>query len=368
MTRIVVLSRRDITHPLSGGAGRYVHEIFRRLTTRYSITVLAQGGPSSKSVEEIDGITYRHFPGALHRMLLPVRYITKFARKTDLLIDNSDVGIPWLTPFYAKVPRIAIIYQVAGSIFSHELARPLSEVAVRLEPKIYRTYRNSDVVTCSPSTKNDLMRLGLAGDRVSVITPGIDESFRNYEPNGLKFEDPTIICISRFRRYKGLSYAVKAMRLVLEKIPRAKLIIVGNGDPTELNEEVSRTDYAGSIRVLERAPNSWNAEKMTMLSRSRLLLIPSVREGYGIVVIEANACGTPAIGWSVAGVQDSIIDGTTGFKVPFGNIQFLADSIVKVLSDFQGFTQMSKAAIDWARSHSWDAAAEQFGKIIDSIT
>src|SRR6266480_2907289 len=95
MTRIVVLSRRDITHPLSGGAGRYVHEIFRRLTTRYSITVLAQGGPSSKSVEEIDGITYRHFPGALHRMLLPVRYITKFARKTDLLIDNSDVGIPW---------------------------------------------------------------------------------------------------------------------------------------------------------------------------------------------------------------------------------------------------------------------------------
>ena len=218
MRRIVVLSRRDITHPLSAGAGRYVHEIFRRLPTRYSITVLAEGGPSSKSVEEIDGITYRHFPGILHRMLLPARYVTKFAGKTDLLIDNADVGIPWLTPFYAKVPRIVIIYQVAGSIFHHELARPLSEIAVRLEPRIYQIYKNSKIVTCSPSTKNDLVRLGVSGEKVSVITPGIDDSFRQFEPDGRKFGDPTIVCISRFRRYKGLSYAIKSMRYVLKKI------------------------------------------------------------------------------------------------------------------------------------------------------
>src|SRR5260370_9245349 len=104
------------------------------------------------------------------------------------------------------------------------------------------------------------------------------------------------------------------MKFVLQKVPSAKLVIVGNVDPTELKKEVSRTDYAGSIQVLERLPNNWNAEKKVMLSRSHLLLIPSVREGYGIVVIEANACGTPAIGWPVAGVHDSIIDGTTGLQ------------------------------------------------------
>src|SRR5260370_41939146 len=133
MTRAVVRSRLDITHPLSGGPSKYVHEILRRLATIYSITVLAEVGPSSKSVEDIDGITYRHFPGTLHRMLLPARYVTKFAGETDLLIDHSDVGIPWLSPFYAKVPKILVTYQVARGIFHHELPRPLSEIAVSLD-------------------------------------------------------------------------------------------------------------------------------------------------------------------------------------------------------------------------------------------
>src|SRR5690242_16019837 len=129
MKQVIVLSRRDITHPLSGGAGRYIHEIFRRLTTRYAITVLAEGGRGSKLVEEIDGITYRHFPGRFHRILLPPRYVAKFARRTDLLVDNADVGVPWLSPLYSNVPRIVVIYQVAGNIFHHELPRPLSEIA-----------------------------------------------------------------------------------------------------------------------------------------------------------------------------------------------------------------------------------------------
>ncbi len=368
MKQIVVLSRRDITHPLSGGAGRYIHEIFRRLTSRYSITILAEGGPSSKSVEEIDGITYRRFPGTLHRMLLPARYITKFAGKTDLLIDNADVGIPWLTPFYTKVPRIVVIYQVAGNIFHHELAWPLSELAFRLEPRIYQIYKNSEVVTCSPSTKNDLVRLGVLGEKVSVIIPGIDDSFRKFDPDGLKFEDPTIVCISRFRRYKGLGYAINSMKYVLEKIPRARLIIVGNGDETELKEEVSRTNYAESIQILKRPPNRWNEEKRFLLSRAHLFLIPSIREGYGIVVIEANACGTPAIGWSVPGVQDSIINGKTGLLVPFDDTVALAQTMVKLLTgDPQRLAELSRAAISWAREHSWDVAAQSFETTIKSV-
>jgi len=367
MRRIVVLSRRDITHPLSGGAGRYIHEIFRRLTTRYSITVLAEGGPRNQSVEEIDGITYQHFPGALHRILLPARYVTRFAGKTDLLIDNSDVGIPWLSPFYTRVPKILVTYQVAGDIFRHEFVWPVSEIAVSLEPRIYSPSRNNRIVTCSPSTKSDLVSMGIQSERISVIRPGIDDSFKGFEPDGVKFDDPTIICISRFRRYKGLGYAVRTMKFVLEKFPTAKLIIVGNGDPRDLKEEIARTDYQESIQILERAPNTWNDEKKVLLSRSHLLLIPSVREGYGIVVIEANACGIPAVGWSVPGVQDSIIDGTTGLHVPFGNIESLAESIMKVLSDSQGSAAMSKSAMDWARHHSWDNASKEFGRIIESV-
>jgi glycosyltransferase involved in cell wall biosynthesis len=367
IARIVVLSQRSIRHPLAGGADRYIHEIFRRLTDRHSITILSSGGVLSKPIEEIDGIEYRHFPEAFHRIALPARYLTKFAGKTDLLIDNSDVGIPWLSPVYTRVPKILVTYQVARDIFRHELARPLSEIAVSLEPRIYSAYRNTKIVTCSPSTKDDLVSLGIQSERVSVIRPGIDDSFRGFEPDGLKFGDPTIICISRFQRYKGLSYAIRSMKFVLEKVPRARLVIVGNGDPTELKEEVSRTDYAGSIEILERVPNNWESEKRVLLSKSHLLLIPSIREGYGIVVIEANACGIPAIGWEVPGVQDSIIDGKTGLLVHFGDTRALAETIVSCLSaEPRKIAELSKAAVEWARQHSWSRSAEEFELVIQT--
>ncbi len=365
MVRIVVLSQRGVRHPLSGGAGKYIHEILRRLTDRHSITILSCGSALSKTVEEIDGVTYRHFPESFHRLTLPIRYLTKFAGKTDLLVDNSDVGIPWLSPFYTKVPKILVTYQIAKGIFRYELPRPLSEIAVSLEPRVYSAYRNSKIVTCSPSTKDDLVSLGIKSERVSVIRPGIDDSFRRFESDGAKFDDPTIMCISRFRRYKGLSYAIRSMKFVLEKVPGAKLLIIGNGDPTELREEVSRTNYSRSIQVLERRPNTWDAEKRDLLSKSHLLLIPSIREGYGIVVIEANACGTPAIGWAVPGVQDSIVDGKTGLLVPFGDVRALGETIAKLLGrDPTQLRDLSHPAIDWARQHSWDTAAEMFAQTI----
>jgi glycosyltransferase involved in cell wall biosynthesis len=298
---------------------------------------------------------------------LPARYLTKFAGKTELLIDNSDVGIPWLSPFYSKVPKILVTYQVARDIFHHELARPLSELAISLEPLIYLAYRNNKIVTCSPSTRDDLVSLGIAPGRVSVIRPGIDDSLKGFSSDGVKFDNPTIICIGRFRRYKGFSYAIRSMKFVLEKVPRARLVIVGNGDATELAEEVSRTGYSNSIQILERAPNTWDDEKRTLLSKSHLLMMPSVREGYGIVVIEANACGTPAIGWAVPGVRDSIVDGKTGLLVPFGDIRRLGETAAKLLSTESTLLRdMSQPAIEWARQHSWDKAAEAFAETIDS--
>jgi glycosyltransferase involved in cell wall biosynthesis len=260
-----------------------------------------------------------------------------------------------------------VTYQVARDIFRHELARPLSEIAVSLEPRIYSAYRNTRTVTCSPSTKNDLVSLGIPSQRVSVIRPGIDDSFREFEPDGLKFGDPTIICISRFQRYKGLSYGIRSMKFVLEKVPSAKLVILGNGDPTELKEEVSRTDYAESIQILERVPNNWESEKRALLAKSHLLLIPSVREGYGIVVIEANACGTPAVGWKVPGLLDSIIDGKTGVLVPFDNVALLGEQISDLLQDDDRRKRMADSAKTWSGTHSWDNAAKEFGRVIESV-
>src|SRR5438034_10047275 len=161
MSRIVVLSRRSITNPLGGGAGRYVHEVFRRLATRHSISVLSGGVNGSKSVDEIDGVTYRQYPVTFHRVLLPIRYITKFAKNCDLLIDNSDVGIPWLSPLYSRTPRITIIHQLVREIFYDQLPRPVSDLGFALEPLMYRLYCKSKIVAASHSTARVLAFCGI---------------------------------------------------------------------------------------------------------------------------------------------------------------------------------------------------------------
>ena len=369
MRKIVVLSHRDIKHKNAGGASLYVHEILRRLSDRYDFTILSTAQGDLPSSETVDGIKIVRVPfPRLCRLAIPTSLKFGLAGRADLVIDNGDVGVPWLSPVFTKTPKIAVIYQVAGDIFRYELGWPLSSIAMRFEPWVYRAYKNSRIVTCSQSTKDNLVSSGLPSKNITVIRPGVGDSFLQFQPTERKFDDPTIVCISRFKRYKGLEYAITAMKHILARVPTAKLIIAGNGDASDLQRQVSKANYGSSVEIRHRIPNSWNEEKRTLLSRSHVLLIPSIREGYGIVVIEANACGTPAIGWAVPGVQDSILDGKTGLLVPFGDVDELAKTITKCLSESKSYQDLSRSAVDWARQHSWGVAADMFAEAMDSIT
>jgi len=120
--------------------------------------------------------------------------------------------------------------------------------------------------------------------------------------------------------------------------------------------------------VISRLPNHWDNEKRDLFSRAHLSAVPSIREGYGIVVIEANACGTPAIGWDVPGLRDSIVDGKTGILVPFGDVEKFGKQIALYLKDSAARERMSAAAVEWAKQHSWDIASSEFDHVIDSFS
>lgn len=105
------------------------------------------------------------------------------------------------------------------------------------------------------------MRFGISQAMITVIRPGTDESFRKFDGNFTKFNSPTVLCISRFRPYKGLQFATRAMRYVLDQVPDARLIIAGNGDESYLHRELSGVDYRDAITFLRRTPVRWNEEE-----------------------------------------------------------------------------------------------------------
>src|SRR2546427_6987083 len=107
MITVAILSHRDIKHTDGGGAPLYIHEIFKRLTHRYDITIISTAKDSLLSREVIDGIKIVRvgIPG-LARFTIPVSLMVHYARNVDVIVDNGDIGLPWLTPLYSNKPKI----------------------------------------------------------------------------------------------------------------------------------------------------------------------------------------------------------------------------------------------------------------------
>jgi len=108
-------------------------------------------------------------------------------------------------------------------------------------------------------------------------------------------------------------------------------------------------------------------EKFELLRKSWVYVICSEKEGFGISVIEANALGTPAVGYRVSGLVDSIKDGYNGLLVEDGNIEELAKVLVNLLKDDDLRKRLSENAIEWAKQFSWDKSAEEFERVLEKV-
>jgi len=362
MERIVILSRRNIMHPSAGGASVYVHEIFRRLADRYDITVLSGSAEPSRP-REIDGISYVPINMPLIRAFLPVKYLLTFSKKADLLIDNGDVGIPWCSPAYAKIPRIAIIHQLIKEIFYYEMPRLLADFGHALEPLVYRLYRGTRIVSVSKSTAEDLYGFGVPRTNISIIEPGC--SNHNRRPSLEERSTATISCVCRLVRYKGLQFALHILPDVMRKYPTIVLDVVGFGPyARELQEAANDLGLSKNVHFHGKVVES---RKFALYGRSRVAILPSVREGYGLSVLEANSVGTPVVGWDVPGLRDSVLNDTTGFLARFPDTDAFASRIGTLLEEDGIWQNLSDNAWEWAQRHSWDSSATKFRAVIEDV-
>jgi glycosyltransferase involved in cell wall biosynthesis len=362
LSKIVVLSRRNIRHPLAGGAAYYQHEIFRRLAHDHKVIILADGGKSRRPVEEIDGISYVNLRGPFIRLQTPLKYLANFSHGADLLVDHADVAIPWLSPLFASKPRITIVHQLVKEIYFCQLARPWADIGVRAERAIYKLYSQSRIVASSGSAARELVELGIPSRNISVIKPGHESRVFPIVP--LQSREMKVCCVSRLVRYKGIQYALRAFRDVLLTFPQATFKIAGSGPYQEALHQVAES--LGIDRSVEFLGRISQEDKFQLLSKSRAAVFPSIRDGFGISVIEANSVGTPVVGWNVPGPEDSIIDGRTGLLSSFPDEHAFAANLTTLLSDDATWERLSENARRFASNFSWERAASDFSNVVDS--
>jgi len=276
----------------------------------------------------------------------------------DVVIDEINTR-PFLTPKFVKNGEkiIALIHQLAREYWFYETPFPINYFGYRFfEERWLSNYTKIPTVTVSNSSRKDLADLGF--EKVFVVGEGL-----NFEPLkriGEKTSNPVIVFAGRLKKAKRPDHAIKAFKIVRGEIPKAELWIIGDG---YLEDKLKRIAPEG----VKFFGNVSNEERRELIRKAWVLVNPSVREGFGLNVIEANALGVPAIAYDVAGLRDSIVNGKTGLLVKSGDVEALAGAAVQVLSTDNVRIKLSEEALTHSKGFSWDKVADEFMKVVRTI-
>jgi glycosyltransferase involved in cell wall biosynthesis len=335
--KIVIFNWRDKKNPRAGGAEVVTHEIASRwVKSGHQVTLLTASFAGAKKREDIEGVVVIRGGGQLTCRFFAFWYYLKNLRgKIDLTIDEINT-LPFFTPLFVREKKIAYINQLAREVWFYESKPPFSWVGYLLEPLYLKFYKKTKTMTISNSTKEELVKMGF--EKVEVFSMAID--FDKEQPYlNTKNKNLTLVFVARLVRSKRPDEAIKAFGLIQKHYPEAEMHLVGGGEERylkQLKKLVADLDLKNVVfdgRVTE-------AEKFKLMNQAHFILVTSVKEGWGLIVTEANALKTVGAVYNVTGLRDSVIKDETGLVVGADPSQ-LAREVIQVWEDqkkVQGFS------------------------------
>jgi glycosyltransferase involved in cell wall biosynthesis len=352
--RILLLNWRDTRHEDAGGAEVYAYELARRWKRD------GHDGHSPRH-ETIDGVEIIRRGGFNFVYAWAfLYYITKLRKHTDIIVDCHN-GIPFFTPLYSRKPVTCVVHHVHQEVFKQYMKTGPAQLAAWLERVAMPfVYRKCQYITVSESsTEGMVQELGINADHIRIVHNGID--LEHFVP-GPKAASPTILYLGRLKAYKSVDVLVKAFASVLAKQPDAQLVIGGTGDAEpslkKLVAELNLQDH-----VIFHGYVSED-DKVRLMQEAWVFCSPSYAEGWGITIIEANACGTPVVASNVPGLKESVRPPLSGFLELYGDVNAFADKLLYVLHDQKTRDDMSKTARTWASRFNWQDSAMKFLEVI----
>lgn len=356
--RILIFNWRDLRHVFAGGAELYIEELARAWVREGNQVTLFCGNdghsPRSETIEGVEIIRRGGF--YLVYLWAFVYYFLRFRGRYDVIVDCQN-GIPFFTPLYAKETVYCLMHHVHQEVFRRSLWKPLAVFASFLEKGLMPlVYRDTKFITVSGSSKQEMEEIGLGRAGIEIVNPGVHIGKLSA---GEKTPQPTILYLGRLKAYKSVDVLLRAFRLVLEKRPEATLVIAGGGEEesylkrlaADLRLSDSKVQFLG--RVSEE-------NKVKLLQSSWVLVNPSFMEGWGIVIIEANACGTPVVASDIPGLRDSVRNDSTGYLVEYGDSPAFAERILTIIRDAELRETMAHRGRTWAESFDWQKSSAKF--------
>ena len=365
--RILIVNWRDLDNPWAGGAEVHIHAIAEGLVERgHEVTLLASGFPGAAPAGERRGVRVRRAGTWWNANVALQRAVRRelAERVYDVVVEDVN-KIPFFTPLVHRLPIVVYVPHLFGSTVFRETNPLFAGYVWLMERPIPRAYRRATFVAISDSTRRDLIARGVAPERVHVVHCGLDFAAYDRTDPPPRNAWPTLVHLGRLMRYKSADVAVRAMLLIRRDLPAARLQIVGDGpDRTRLQKLVRRLRLESAVEFLGHVPH---AAKVDVLWRSHLLLAPSPKEGWGLIVVEANACGVPVVASRSPGLVDSVRDGETGRLVPYGDAEAMARASLELLQDSTLHAHLAANARKWAAGFRWSDAVLQTERILAQV-
>ena len=277
-------------------------------------------------------------------------------RSFDLLIEDLN-KVPVLVPHWRPTPAVLLVHHLFGTTAFQEASLPVAAVTWLMERPLPRFYRNLPVQAVSRSTADDLVERGFDRSRIEVIENGVDLSFFGPDPRARRFAEPTVLYLGRLARYKRVDIIIRAVARMRATGVDVRLIIGGRG-AAQAELEMLTAELALSDRV-EYAGFVSEERKLELFRRAWVHALTSPKEGWGISIMEAAACGTPSVASDSPGLRDSVRNGHTGFLVPHGDIDAFADRLRTVLQDPALRERLGAQARAFAEQFSWERTADR---------
>lgn len=362
--RILIFNWRDIKHAWAGGSEVYIFELARRWVKEGNKVIMFCGqdvGGGLKDEETVDGIKIYRKGGQYSIYFWAMwYYLTRLRKQCDVVVDIQN-GIPFFSVLYSRKPKLAIAYHVHRMQWFFEIPFPLNFIGYVFERFFFPFFYNrTKIIAISRTTKAELIKIGFPKDNIHIVYSGV---VRKSNGSGKKFSQPTILYLGRIKKYKRVEMLVRIMPAILKNVPKAHLIIAGWGtEAARVADASMKSTIRKRIKIL--GPVS-EAEKKHFLSHSWVFVNPSIGEGWGIAIIEANQYETPAIAFKVPGLSESVQHGKTGFLAR--NEKDFIDKISIILKNQRLRKTISKNAGNWAKNFNWDSASKKSLKIIKEL-
>ena len=349
---VLYLSWRDWENPEAGGSEIFVERTSRLLVEDgHQVTVLACGFPGAAAEKDDGGVRMLRVGGRYSVFAGAAAHLIRRGRQYDVIVDVQN-GVPFWSPLLTRTPAINLVHHVHREQWSSVFPGPVARFGWWLESRIAPwVYRRNRYLTVSHATSEDLAGLGVDPARMTIVHSGNDQPEDMGRFAALaRSSSPTLVSLGRLVPHKQVEMAIDVVRDLRPSFPDIHLHIAGDGywkpDLVRHAETSGVADHVTFHGFVD------DETKQRLLATSWVTVMPSIKEGWGLTIMESALHETPTVAFRFAGgPRDSIRDGETGLLAD--DYPGLRDAVAGLLADQGRRNRMGKDARAYAETFSW---------------